>query len=104
MPSSEFVDFDHLASADLVVDRSYRGGTTGDLRSEPLSKLLPVRNLGGFPPHGRPTKLVALYTSGKQPDWPDVLDPLTGIFLYYGDNRSPVKNASRYPPEGAMNY
>jgi len=47
-----------------------------------------VRNLGGFRPHGRPTKLVALYTSGEEPDWPDALDPYTGTFLYYGDNRS----------------
>jgi hypothetical protein len=103
MPSSEFVDFDDLASADLVVDRTYRGGTTGDLRSEALSKLLPVRNLGGFRPHGSPTKLVALYTSGKQPDWPDALDPFTGIFVYYGDNRSPGKTLHDSPRKGAMN-
>ena len=89
MSDSDFVAFDQLASADLVVNRTYRSGTTGGLRDEPLSKLLPVRNLGGFRPHGRPTKLVALYTSGEEPDWPDALDPYTGTFLYYGDNRSP---------------
>lgn len=89
MTSPQFASFEYLASADLIVDRVYRSGTSGGLGDEPLSKLLPVRNLGGFRPHGRPTRLVALYTSGKQPDWPDALDPFTGTFLYYGDNRWP---------------
>jgi hypothetical protein len=34
-------------------------------------------------------KLVVLYTSGENPDWPDALDEKTGLFTYYGDNRSP---------------
>jgi hypothetical protein len=94
------VPFDQLASADLVVDRTYRGGTTGGLRDEPLSKLLPVRNLGGFRPHGRPTKLAALYTSGEEPDWPDTLDPFSGTFVYYGDNRSPGRELHDTPGRG----
>lgn len=28
-------------------------------------------------------------TTGAEPDWPDVLDPQTGLFTYYGDNRRP---------------
>jgi len=32
---------------------------------------------------------VVLYTSGENPDWPDVLDEKTGLFTYYGDNRKP---------------
>lgn len=100
MTASEFVGFDQLASADLVVDRTYRSGATGGLRDEPLSKLLPVRNLGGFRPYGRPTKLVALYTSGEEPDWPDALDPYAGIFLYYGDNRSPGRTLHDTPGRG----
>jgi hypothetical protein len=98
--TAEPVSFDALASADLVVDRTYASGTTGGLRDEPLSKLLPVRNLGGFRPHGRPTKLVALYTSGEEPDWPDALDPYTGIFVYYGDNRSPGRALHDTPGRG----
>jgi hypothetical protein len=62
------VAFDQLLSADLIVDCVYRGGQAGGFGDEPLSKLLPVRNLGGFRSHGRPTKLVALYTSGEEPD------------------------------------
>jgi hypothetical protein len=34
-------------------------------------------------------RLVVLYTSGAEPDWPDELDPYTGTFTYFGDNRSP---------------
>jgi hypothetical protein len=65
--TSDFVGFDQLASADLVVDRTYRGGTTGGLWDEPLSKLLPVRNLGGFRPYGRPTKLVVSTPAVRSP-------------------------------------
>jgi len=61
-----------------------------------------VRNLGGFRPHGRPTKLVALYTSGEEPDWPDALDPYTGIFVYYGDNRSPGRALHETPGRGNL--
>jgi Restriction endonuclease AspBHI N-terminal/Restriction endonuclease len=34
-------------------------------------------------------KLAVLYTTGSEPDWPDALDPYTGTFTYYGDNRKP---------------
>jgi hypothetical protein len=30
-----------------------------------------------------------LYTSGSDPDWPDALDVETGLFTYFGDNKSP---------------
>jgi len=33
--------------------------------------------------------LAVLYTTGAEPDWPDVLDVHTGVFTYFGDNRSP---------------
>jgi hypothetical protein len=36
-------------------------------------------------------RLVVLYTSGAEPDWPDYLDPYTGAFTYFGDNRSPSR-------------
>jgi hypothetical protein len=92
--NGDVVDFDQLAGADLVLDRVYRGGTAGDIRDDPLNRLLPgVGNQGGFRPAGRPTKnsvkLAVLYTTGEEPDWPDSLDPYTGAFTYYGDNRQP---------------
>src|ERR1700722_13239698 len=87
------VPFDELASADLVVDRVYRGGSQGSVADDPLAKLLPVGNQGGFRYWGKrdDPRLVVLYTSGVQPDWPDVLDPATGAFTYFGDNRHPGK-------------
>lgn len=87
------VPFDELPSADLVVDRVYRGGSRGSVADDPLSKLLPVGNQGGFRYWGKrdAPRLVVLYTSGVEPDWPDVLDPASGAFTYFGDNRHPGK-------------
>ena len=54
--------------------------------------MLPVGNQGGFRYSGSPrsgTKLVVLYTSGADPDWPDSLDRETGRFTYFGDNKTP---------------
>lgn len=94
--NGDVVEFDRLAGADLVLDRVYRGGGgKGGTRDDPLCKLLPVGNQGGFRPAGSTTKnsvkLAVLYTTGEEPDWPDALDPYTGTFTYYGDNRRPGK-------------
>lgn len=87
------VPFEELSSADLVVDRVYRGGALGSVADDPLSKLLPVGNQGGFRYWGKrdAPRLVVLYTSGAEADWPDALDPATGTFTYFGDNRHPGK-------------
>jgi hypothetical protein len=57
----------------------------GGTRDDPLSRLLPVGNQGGFRAAGSPTrdsvKLAVLYSTGSEPDWPDSLDPYTGTFL-----------------------
>ena len=102
--NGDVVDFDQLAGADLVLDRVYRGGTVGGTRDDPLCKLLPVGNLGGFRPAGSPTKdsvkLAVLYTTGSEPDWPDALDPYTGTFTYYGDNRRPGRALEDTPTGG----
>ena len=85
------VEFDDLFHADLHVDRVYRGGLQGNLGDDPIARLLPVGNQGGFRPaklKGYPTLLV-LYSSRVEPDWPDHLDPTTGDYTYYGDNRRP---------------
>lgn len=89
----EPVPFDQLADADLEVDRVYQGGTAKNIGSDPVAKLLKVGNQGGFRYYGSPVigkcRVVVLYSSGSDTDWPDVLDPFTGRFLYYGDNKSP---------------
>lgn len=90
---AHIVEFGRLADADLVLDRIYRGGVVGGTGDDPLSKLLRVGNQGGFRPAGSPkkdsVKLAVVYTTGSEPDWPDALDPYTGTFTYYGDNRKP---------------
>lgn len=87
----KIVPYDELESADLVIDAVYEGKAGSQLSGEALGKLLPVGNQGGFRATGMrgAEKLVALYTSGEDPDWPDRLDLNTGQFLYYGDNKRP---------------
>ena len=106
MPDPHTVEFAQLTSADLVVDRIYRGGTAGNAGDDPLARLLPVGNQGGFRTHGRPARdavrLAVLYTSGAEPDWPDALDPYTGSFTYFGDNRSPGRDLHDTPRKGNL--
>ena len=90
------VDFQWLSGVDLTVELVYRGGTRGTAADDPLAKLLPVGNQGGFRYKGSPARgdvrLVVLYTSGQNVDWPDELDVATGTFTYYGDNRDPGRD------------
>ncbi|HIL38412.1 MAG TPA: restriction endonuclease, partial [Planctomycetes bacterium] len=66
-------EFADLATAPLVVDAVYRGGTAGNAGDDPLARLLPVGNQGGFRFKGSPekgtVKLAVLYTSGHNVDW-----------------------------------
>jgi hypothetical protein len=84
--------FSGLKDADLVVDAIYESGTKGHSADDPLDPLLGCGNQGGFrtvgggPPN---TKLVVLYSSMNDPDWPDFLDLEQGTFTYFGDNKRP---------------
>lgn len=81
-----------LATADLIVDAVYEGGSAGNAGDDPIAKLLPgAGNQGGFRAAGRGESkaFVVLYTSGEDGDWPDTLDLNTGQFVYYGDNKAP---------------
>lgn len=84
--------FSELGNADLVVDAIYEGGESGNLSAEVISKLIPkMGNAGGFRYVGdaESTPLVVLYSNGSNPDWPDYLDEHSGLYHYYGDNRTP---------------
>lgn len=98
------VPFGDLATADLVLDRVYAGGTLGHAGDDAIGKLLPVGNQGGFRFNGSVAKgtvrLVVLYTSGAEVDWPDFIEPTTGDFTYYGDNRRPGKSLHDTPRGG----
>lgn len=100
------VAFNNLQNADLIVDAIYEGGKISGKASEVLSKLLPgCSNSGGFRKvmrkdgSGLPAYVV-LYTSMAELAWPDYLDEETGIFRYYGDNRSPGRALLDTPRKG----
>ncbi|WP_374251153.1 hypothetical protein [Micromonospora sp. R77] len=98
------VPFHSLQDADLIVDAVYKGGLRGSVADDPLGRLLPVGNQGGFRYAGSPlrgsVRLVVLYTSGVEPDWPDVLDEQTGEFTYFGDNRHHGRELHGTPRRG----
>ena len=88
----QVISYEKLPTTDLVIDAVYEGVASVNLSGEALSKLLPgIGNLGGFRAagHGDDKKFVILYSSGEDKDWPDRLDPNTGQFVYFGDNKSP---------------
>lgn len=100
----ERVPFAGLTTADLVLDRVYEGGSLGHAGDDAIGKLLPVGNQGGFRFKGSvnqgTVRLVVLYTSGAEIDWPDRIEPTTGDFTYYGDNRKPGNDLHQTPRGG----
>ena len=100
------VSFSSLSNAELIVDTVYKGGTASGKASEVLHLLLPkCMNSGGFRKvmrqdgSGLPAYVV-LYTSMAELEWPDYLDVETGIFRYYGDNRSAGQSLTATPKGG----
>lgn len=76
----------------LIIDAVYRADPTKqNMSGEVLSKLLGVKNQGGFRYLGKTQtpNLVILFTSGEDIYWKDELDSTTGLLLYYGDNKIP---------------
>ncbi|MET0432584.1 MAG: hypothetical protein ABW025_00340 [Cellulomonas sp.] len=98
--------FEGHGAAPLIVDAVYEGGTANNQGDDPINKLLSVGNAGGFRPLGsivkRTVKYVVLYTSGVDPDWPDVLDPRTGGFVYHGDQKEPGRELHDTPRRGNL--
>lgn len=76
----------------LYVDAIYKADPEKkNLSAEVLSKLLGVKNQGGFRYLGKTEapNLVILFSSGEDVYWQDEMDNSLGIFLYYGDNKTP---------------
>ena len=95
--------FHQLSNSDLIVEAIYEGQIGSQLGGEAISSTLPgIGNLGGFRVSGLgdDKKFVVLYSSGEDPDWPDVLDPETGCFTYYGDNKNPGHEIHDTQPRG----
>ncbi len=94
--------FSDLTGADLVVDATYQGGRSGNAGDDPFPYLLNMSNQGGFRYRGSVAALemVVLTSSMSDPDWPDALDPETGVFTYYGDNKRPGRALHETPRNG----
>ena len=80
-----------LNNCNLIIDAIYEGGSNGNVGDDPINKILPVGNQGGFRYAGSlgNLKYIILYTSGENIDWPDTIDIEIGTFQYYGDNKKP---------------
>jgi hypothetical protein len=104
MPSSQTVSFAALRTADLIIDAVYEGGRAGNRGDDPLHPLMGVGNAGGFRLKGRKavggTRYGVLYTSGYDPDWPDLLDVETGVLTYHGDQKQPGRGLHDTPRSG----
>jgi len=87
----KIVPFGDIENTNLIVDAVYEGKGSS-LAYEPIKTIIPgLQNLGGFRYSGKgyPKKVVVLYSTREEKDWPDFLDPILGEYSYYGDNRKP---------------
>jgi hypothetical protein len=94
-----------LETADLVVDAVYKGyRTEKGGTADPLVKMVGVSRQGGFRYRGNKDApaFVILTSNLAESDWPDELDPTTGRFIYYGDNRQPGAQLHDTPRFGNM--
>ncbi len=86
------IDFESLGSEIINPNDLLCSGSGGALAGEPVNRLFGAGNMGGFRIRGGSEsgyKLAVLYTTFEDPDWPDTLDPDTGRFIYFGDNKKP---------------
>lgn len=88
---NKVVLFEELTKTDLFLDAIYKGGKSGNFSDEPISKIIGCENQGGFRRLGTPEniKLIVIFSTNIDRDWPDFLDYETGIYIYYGDNKKP---------------
>lgn len=95
-PAGVVYEFDKLHDAPLVVDAIYRGGKKGNRGDDAIQVLTGTGNAGGFRLRNNTAKTGkaygALYSTGADPDWPDVLDISTGTFTLHGDQKVPGRD------------
>lgn len=101
------VVFSELGSSDLIIDAIYESDRTrSSYGAEPLHHLIPgFGNAGGFRKSvdaaGNSVALL-LTSSGNEIEWPDELDPYSGTYTYYGDNRKPGRDLHDTKPLGNL--
>lgn len=85
------IPFSELSDCDLIYNSIYEGGITGNLKSDVLSHIFPVGNVGGFRylvnGDGKPY-ICFLKTSLNNDLWPDRINESEDQFTYYGDNKN----------------
>lgn len=105
-----------MAAAELRVDASYRDLANWNHPDDQFNRFFRfndgrgIANAQGFRPKsvkGGSTAITAcgfcvLVTTLREPEWPDSLDPDSGLFLYYGDNREPGKALTDTPVRGNL--
>lgn len=93
-----------LKDSDLLIDRIYAGGRSGNASDDPLNSLVGVSNQGGFRYIGSKEKprLIVLTSTLKNPDWPDDFDEENGIYTYFGDNKEPGRELHDTPRFGNL--
>lgn len=99
-------EFDDLSRVDLIPGAIYKGGNyKTPTKDDPLSKLFIIEgckrgigNMSGFRKTRKENRgkvidgtvaFVVAVDTGKQSDWPNYYNEETGIFTYYGDNKTP---------------
>lgn len=97
--------FEDLGSSNLIQGAVYEGGSNKNpMKDDPLSKIFiidgcekGIGNQGGFRKTSKEKDgkrvngtiaFVVMVDSGKQAEWPNKMDEESGIFTYYGDNRT----------------
>jgi hypothetical protein len=101
------VVFSDLASSDIVLDAIYESDRSrSSYGAEPLHHLIPgFGNAGGFRKsvNKEGNSIALLLTSnGAEVEWPDELDPYSGTYTYYGDNRKPGRDLHETKPLGNL--
>jgi hypothetical protein len=101
------IPYSDLLHSDLSVDTIYKGGSNKNASDDPINKLMKCGNQGGFRYLGNASdltrcKLIVLYTSGEDSDWPDYIDIETGSFSYFGDNKKPGHLLHDTPRKGNL--
>jgi hypothetical protein len=98
--------FEDLSESDLLVDAAYAGGSKGNVADDPIDRVVGGGNQGGFrylgSPRNNSLKLCVLYSELFDPDWPDELNPESGTFVYYGDNKKPGHELHKTPRGGNL--
>ena len=98
------VSWEELPYCDLEVGEVYCRGAVGKgVQNEVLHRLLPgVSNSGGIRAVGgwQTSGLCVLFSTDKEPQWPDRKEVKFGSYLYFGDNKTPGKKILDTPRKG----